>query len=163
MPERFRLERLRADQAREILSWQYPAPYDFYDPPNTGHPEEYVREFLRPVFNFHAVMDARGSLVGFCSFGIDGQVPGGDYSDDALDIGLGMRPELTGQGLGRSFFASILSYAAETLRPRQYRLTVANFNQRAISLYRKFGFRLHSKFEHEEMGIPYVILVREAT
>ena len=157
----FRIEPLRADQAREILNWQYPEPYDFYDPPGVRQTEEYVREFLNPLFKFHAVMDAHGGLVGFCSFGIDGQVPGGDYSEEALDIGLGMRPELTGRGLGGTFFNSILTHAARTLNPVRYRLTVANFNRRAINLYHKFGFTLQSEFEDTRERIPYVILVRE--
>lgn len=159
----FRIEPLRPDQAREILNWQYPEPYDFYDPPRTRHADEYVREFLNPVFNFHAVMDAHGGLVGFCSFGIDGQVPGGDYSEEALDIGLGMRPELTGRGLGNNFFDSILKYAARTLNPVRYRLTVANFNRRAINLYGKFGFTLQSEFEDVHARVPYVIMTREVS
>lgn len=158
----FRIEPLRADQAREILEWQYPEPYDFYDPPKEREPEAYVKAFLNPEFNFHGVMDRGGVLVGFCSFGIDGQVPGGDYSEQALDIGLGMKPELTGKGLGVRFFGSILDFAAARPGPSRYRLTVANFNRRAINLYRKFGFRVHSEFEHQQMGVPYVILVREA-
>lgn len=28
--------------------------------------------------------------MGYCCFGTDARVPGGDYSADALDIGLGM-------------------------------------------------------------------------
>lgn len=159
----FSVAPLRADQAREILEWQYPPPYDFYDPPGDRHNEEYVREFLNPALNFHGVMDAHGRLIGFCSFGVDGRVPGGDYSSEALDIGLGMKPELTGKGLGASFLGTILTHAAELLRPTRFRLTVANFNQRAISLYRKFGFRLDSEFEDEHLRIPHVILVREVS
>lgn len=159
----FRIEPLRADQAREILDWKYPPPYDFYDPPGDMRHEDYVREFLNPALNFHGVMDAHGALIGFCSFGVDGQVPGGDYADEALDIGLGMKPELTGRGLGPSFFSSILAYATEMLRPRRYRLTVANFNERAINLYHKFGFTLRSEFEDEQLRVPHIILVREAS
>ncbi|MBD3648789.1 MAG: GNAT family N-acetyltransferase [Pseudomonadales bacterium] len=157
----FRIEPLTADQAREILGWKYPAPYDFYNPPRDREPDQYIREFLNPIFRFHAVLDSHRGLIGFCSFGIDGQVPGGDYSEDALDIGLGMKPELTGRGLGRNFFGSILHYAEQQLEPSRYRLTVAGFNRRAINLYCNFGFEFHSEFE-DEQGIPYVILVRNA-
>lgn len=159
----FSIEPLTADQAREILDWRYPPPYDFYNPPGTRHDEGYIRQFLNPALKFHGVMNAHGSLIGFCSFGVDGQVPGGDYSAEALDIGLGMKPVLTGKGLGPVFFGSILDHAARMLEPDFYRLTVANFNQRAINLYRKFGFQPATEFKDEQLQIPHVILVREAS
>ena len=31
-----------------------------------------------------------------------------DYSDDALDFGLGLNPEYIGQGLGQTFLAAVL-------------------------------------------------------
>jgi len=158
----FIIEPLRADQAREILTWHYPPPYDFYNPPVNGDHERYISQFLNPDLKFHGVVDAHGSLIGFCSFGVDGQVPGGDYSAQALDIGLGMKPELTGKGLGPTFFASILDYAARIMAPVSYRLTVADFNQRAINLYRKFGFRFEAEFEDEQVQIPHIILIKEA-
>lgn len=47
---------------------------------------------------------SKDELVGFFSFGAEAQVPGGDYDNaKALDIGLGMRPDLTGKSLGLGF------------------------------------------------------------
>ena len=37
---------------------------------------------------FFATLNLQGELEGYCSFGSDGQVPGGDYSAEALDIGI---------------------------------------------------------------------------
>ena len=62
--------------------------------------DDAITFFLAPKNGYLAVRDSEGALVGFCCFGFEGQVPGGDYSVDALDVGIGMRPELTGQGLG---------------------------------------------------------------
>ena len=101
-------------------------------------------------------------MVGFCSFGADGQVPGGDYSNEGLDIGLGMRPELTGQGNGAVFFGAILDYALSTFRPEFLRLTVAKFNLRALKLYESFGFKVKDEFSAQPSGVPYRILVRAA-
>ncbi len=148
--------------AREILLWRYPSPYSFYDPPHDGRDDEYVRQFLKPEFKFHSVVDRNQNFIGFCSFGIDGQVPGGDYSASALDIGLGMRPELTGLGLGRGFFEAILDYANQTMGPRLFRLTVADFNQRAITLYSQMGFVCSDSFVEPVQRTPYSIMVRTA-
>ncbi|MEX2326275.1 MAG: GNAT family N-acetyltransferase, partial [Pseudomonadales bacterium] len=99
--------------------------------------------------------------IGFCSYGQDGQVPGGDYSANALDIGLGMKPELTGSGHGKAFFDAILDFAARNSEPAAYRLTVADFNERAKKLYRQFGFRKHSEFHDERANVPYLIMIRD--
>ena len=160
--DNYLLKLLEESHAWDILSWRYPSPYDFYNPPIDDHQEHYVRQFLNPDFSFHAVLDAGGTMAGFCSFGSDGQVPGGDYSDEALDIGVGMRPELTGQGKGAAFFGAILGYALGTLSAEQIRLTVAKFNQRALKLYENFGFEVNDEFLEHPYAVPYSILVRKA-
>ncbi|MEO2177145.1 MAG: GNAT family N-acetyltransferase [bacterium] len=152
---------MNEEHARDILGWRYPTPYDFYDPPGDGPVEHYVLKFTRPELQFHAVLNKHDQFVGFCSYGIDGQVPGGDYSYPALDIGLGMKPEFTGQGTGVVFFTAILRYANKVLGARMLRLTVANFNQRALSLYDKFGFYATSEFTDARNQVEYTILLGE--
>ena len=149
---------MRACDVPDILSWCYAPPYDFYDPPPHPNVELYTREFLNPALAFHVVLSEVGELIGFCSYGIDGQVPGGDYSDDALDVGLGMRPELTGQGQGGAFLTAVLSHALSKWSPNQFRLTVAGFNHRARKLYERFGFRFRSEFIDQQTDVHYVIL-----
>ncbi|MCY7399402.1 MAG: hypothetical protein LH477_00300 [Nocardioides sp.] len=68
-------------------------------------------ELLDPEVGYHAVM-AEDRLIGFRSFGPDGQVPGWEYDDSALDTGGGLRPELTGQSLGRAVISAGLPSAA---------------------------------------------------
>ncbi|XOV88490.1 MAG: GNAT family N-acetyltransferase [Pseudomonadota bacterium] len=157
-----RVESLTEAQARDILTWRYPPPYDFYDPPGDDQGERYVRAFLDPVLAFHGVMDEAGEFLGFCSFGLDGQVPGGDYTLPALDIGLGMKPQFTGQGIGPYFFAAILAFASGIPGTATYRLSVARFNKRALRLYGQFGFLNAGEFVDTRFGIPYCILVRPA-
>jgi ribosomal-protein-alanine N-acetyltransferase len=158
----YRVTPLEEHHAWDILSWKYPTPYDFYNPPVDDQGEHYVRQFLRPELQFHAVIDRLENMVGFCSYGLDGQVPGGDYQLDALDIGLGMKPEFTGQGLGSAFFDAILTYAVRTVNPDKVRLTVAKFNRRAEKLYENFGFELEDEFL-DMSKVPYRILIRHAS
>ena len=156
----FRVEPLREADARAILTWRYPEPYEFYNPPDDGRDDDYVHAFLDPDLQFHAVRDRELMLAGFCSYGLDGQVPGGDYSDEALDIGLGMRPELTGMGHGAEFFKAILLHGTAVFAPDHFRLTVAQFNARAMRLYEGFGFREQSRFE--QRWVTYSVLTRSA-
>lgn len=130
--------------ARAVVAWEYPAPYDVYDVPAADRVAA-VRSFLEPALGYHAAR-RDGELVGFCCFGPDARVPGGDYRrDDLLDVGLGLRPDLTGKGLGLSFVQAVLAYAGAT---GGCRMTVAVFNQRAIRVYERAGLRVEHTFDH---------------
>ena len=83
---RFTLMRLTRGQAAEVLSFRYAPPLDFYNPP-PAYPGA-IENLIDPKWQFHGVEYDR-QLVGYASFGADGQLPGGDYTAPALDIGLG--------------------------------------------------------------------------
>jgi ribosomal-protein-alanine N-acetyltransferase len=127
-------------QARAASAWRYPAPYDLYD----HEPDDWQR-FLLPAYRYHAVLDA-GDLVGYCCFGDDARVPGGSYPPGTLDVGAGMRPDLTGRGHGRRFLAAILDFARATYAANTLSATVAAFNHRALTLCRSLGFLEASRF-----------------
>ena len=113
---------LRAAEAAVLDAWRYEPPYDFYD----GEDE--------PVQNperFFVVRDDAGDLVGFYYF---------DEREDAVEIGLGLRPNLTGRGLGLQFFRDGVAFARRTFRQERVVLNVAAFNERAIKVYERAGF-----------------------
>ncbi len=82
-------------EAQAIVSWRYEPPYDIYNLDSPDQPA--IRYFLEPQNAFYSITGQAGDMAAFCSFGPDGQVPGGDYKANALDIGMGLRPNLTGQ------------------------------------------------------------------
>lgn len=136
---------ITATEAREILAWRYGPPYDFYN----SHPEELeqdLRGFLDPAMAYSSIRDDNGALAGFCCLGEDAQVPGGDYSEDALDIGMGLRPDLTGRGKGGEVLEAVLAYAREQRRSGRFRVTIAAFNQRARRLCERAGFVEEGEF-----------------
>ena len=134
------------EEARAVAAWTYEPPYDVYDVPS-AHRDESVQAFLVPDLGYHAAR-RDGDLVGFCCYGPDARVPGGDYRrDDLLDVGLGLRPDLTGRGLGQAFVQAVLTFAESTRAPTGYRLTVAGFNQRAIRVYERAGFAVDHTFD----------------
>ena len=107
----------------EIATWRYEAPYDFYD----GD----VDPILNPE-RFFAARDDDGTLLGFYYF---------EPKGDTLEYGLGLRPDLTGRGLGLDFFRSGLEFGRRRHEPRLVRLYVAAFNRRAIRVYERARFR----------------------
>jgi RimJ/RimL family protein N-acetyltransferase len=117
------IERADASVFGELARWRYEPPYDFYD----GDQE--------PVKNPERFFVARGEdggLVGFYYFDLDGGVH---------EFGLGLRPELTGHGLGEKFMRAGLEFGRARFDPTRIVLNVAAFNQRAITVYERLGFR----------------------
>jgi len=153
-----RIRRLTRDDAKEILTWRYPPPYHVYNL-NPANAESDLRYFLDPVNNFRAIVDGTGALVGFCSFGADGQVPGGDYSDRAVDIGMGMRPDLTGRGEGATYARAVLQYCLRHYGCERARVTIAAFNRRARRVWESVGFWQVSEFEQAGSRRRFVIMV----
>ncbi len=146
--------------ARAILEWRYDASYDIYNPA-AGDVEVAMQVFLDPQNSYHTVTDKHGDLAAYCCFGPDGQVPGGDYSAAALDIGLGVRPDLTGQGHGLAYVNAVLHFARRAFPPTAFRVTIAEFNQRAQRVWQKAGFRPVQTFQRSEDGMPFIILACE--
>ena len=145
---------ITAGHAADILTWRYPAPYDCYDAAG-GDPGHY----LDPANGFFAVLSG-GELIGFRSFGPDGRVPGGAYDESALDTGGGLRPELTGQGLGRPVIAAGLDFGQRRFAPAAFRVTVAIFNTRALRVVTSLGFQPAGSFSATTDGRRFEILVR---
>lgn len=138
------MQQMNKETALTILEWRYEKPYDLYNNETT---EESLDELLDG--SYKAVFE-KGRLVGFYCTGIAAQVPKGRgeglYPEGFIDIGIGMAPDLTGQGHGHHFFGYVVS-AIKNEHPKQcLRLTVAEFNERAIRLYKKFGFTKTGRF-----------------
>jgi ribosomal-protein-alanine N-acetyltransferase len=147
--------------AREIIRWKYDPPYDIYN----YRPEEKekdIRYLVDPANCIYGIHSRRGELIGFCSYGKDAQVPGGTYGADALDIGLGMRPDLTGRGLGSGVILEVLGFAGRINRCGRFRVTIASINIRARRAWEKAGFSETQSFHRVGDGSEFVILVKEA-
>lgn len=127
----------------KITGWRYDPPYDFYD--WDADPEDLaeVRDPERRKSVYFSVRDEEGQLVGFFQF---------ERENDVVDVGLGLRPDLTGQGLGPGFLSSGLEFARGRFNPARFTLSVATFNDRAIAVYERAGFRRGDVYMHETNG-----------
>jgi len=140
--------------AAEVVTWRYPAPYDCYD--MTGADPLFLAS---QESGFFAVTDETG-LIGFRSFGAYGQVPGGKYDDSALDTGGGLRPDLTGKGIGREAIRTGLEFGRHRFSPAAFRVTIATFNVRAQRVISALGFGQIDAFPATADGRSYGIWVR---
>lgn len=145
--------------AAEIISaWKYPKPYDIY---SMGSDAETVNELMN--CNYYCIFES-SELVGYYCAGKAAQVPTElskpIYADcNYIDIGLGMKPELTGNGQGKRFFAYILKCIKNSYADKKLRLTVATFNKRAIHLYQSFGFKKHFTYTNPNTDTEFMIML----
>lgn len=153
----FKFYAIDESSVRAILSWRYEPPYDFY---NDLEEDVNLQYLLHPQNNFYKIVDENSELVGYCSFGRDGQVSGGDYCYEALAIGMGMRPDLTGRGKRVEYTNAVLEFAKSVLKPTAFRVTIAAFNKRALRLWEKLKFKRQQSFERKSDGMKFIVLVR---
>ena len=128
------------EEAEAIADWQYEPPYDFYDWPADHRDLAELLDPARRGDHYFSARDAAGELIGFFGFG---------HKGDVVGVGVGLRPDLTGRGLGQSFLEAGLAFARERLTPTRFKLSVADFNARAIKVYERAGFVTTRSFEHE--------------
>ena len=145
--------------AQQVVAWRYPAPYDIYNfDLAVDQIEPQVRFLLEPANGYFRIDDDSHELIAFCCFGADARVPGGDYSRPTLDIGLGVRPDLTGKGRAQYYVGAVIAFAAERFKPPRLRVTIAAFNERAQHAWERAGFRQVQAFDHSLSGRRFVIL-----
>ena len=139
----FRFTQMTQEEAEAVAAWHYPEPYAFYD--WTADADD-LRELLDPALRgeaYWAARDEAEALVGYFSF---------KPKDDAVEIGLGLHPDLTGQGLGAAFLAAGLDFARGRFSPKRFTLAVATFNERAITVYERAGFARDRVYMHSTNG-----------
>lgn len=145
----FIFSKMSQQQAENIASnWHYEDEYSFYD---VDADEEDLIEFLDPKQreDIYYIVREEDEEIGFFSF---------DCKAGAVDIGLGMKPELTGQGLGLEFFKAGLKFAISQFTPNEITLSVATFNDRAIKVYKKAGFEPGEIFMQDTNGSRFEFL-----
>jgi ribosomal-protein-alanine N-acetyltransferase len=119
--------------ANDIANWRYDGVYSFYD---MTADEDDLR-ILMDTNNWRdvikAVLNEDDELVGWASF----------YTENGeFWLSLGLRPDLTGRGLGEEFVTECVEYAVSQYKSTKdtIKLAVALFNQRAIKIYQRAGF-----------------------
>ena len=117
--------------ADDVATWHYEPPWDFYDIASDPADAAEMRDPAK-AWHYRAVLGDDGALDAFWYF---------NRHDDGVEVGIGLRPDLTGRGLGESFLRAQLEYASQLWCPAAFRLFVAAWNERAIRLYGRLGFR----------------------
>jgi RimJ/RimL family protein N-acetyltransferase len=133
-PLRLKLVPMTEEHARQICRWRYEGEYAVYNAASWEEMAERGEEFADPDIRarqYFSAVDDNGELCGFAQFfplvGV-------------TRIGLGLRPDLCGRGLGSRFAAMIASEARRRKPGDEIDLEVFTWNRRAIRAYEKAGF-----------------------
>jgi ribosomal-protein-alanine N-acetyltransferase len=135
--------------AQAIAGWQYPPPYDFY---NAAADDEDLAELMDPKIRagqYFEVLDEAGELVGFFQY---------KTGKDPIEIGLGLRPDLAGKGLGVAFVQAGMDFARDHFGVASLSLEVATFNTRARLVYERAGFVPGETYLHRVLGRDWEFL-----
>lgn len=155
------VRRVTEADIRDFATWRYEAPYDVYD--ITMPLEKAIDYFLSADTACHVLFGGDDALEGYCIFGADARVPGGNYDEPALDIGLGIRPSLMGKGRGGSYVRAVVGYATGSLGADRLRVTIAAWNERALRVWSAAGFAEEQRFETPASvmdGGAFLVLVK---
>lgn len=136
----YKYKPMTREYATDISKWNYKEPYTMY---SMDESEECIVDLLNG--DYICVIDNNEEIIGFLCTGDSARVPGGHiagiYNDEEfVDFGLGIKPELTGIGLGKTFVAEGIRLITEHNKNKNLRLVVATFNIRAIRVYESVGF-----------------------
>ena len=162
LPTSFKFNPMTEACARIALGWRYEPPCDFYNHDQAQLDTILKASYLNPAYHYFSVFDENETMIAFRCFGEDARVPGGDYSADALDMGGGLRPDLTGHGLGPRVMRAAMDFARAEFSPGAFRATVAEFNLRAQRACGKVGYVPVQRFVATHSGVPFVIFMRDA-
>jgi len=147
-----RLRDLTPADLADIETWRYDGEWSTYDVTGPIDPADGFWAVVRP--------GAGGEdLVGYACFGPEARVSGLAEVVGVVDVGVGMRPSLTGGGLGPELGAAVLDHAVAAGATR-LRAVVQDWNERSLRLVARLGFTRTGT--HQVGDVTYVVLERTA-
>jgi [ribosomal protein S18]-alanine N-acetyltransferase len=148
---RWAIARMTQAEAEEVAAWHYPGEYAFYD-------ADAIPEGVAELVD--AQLRGDGFFAAHGAGGVEGFVELKPKAGGAVEIGLGLRPDLTGRGLGAAFAAAAIQLARDGGAER-ITLAVAEFNLRAISVYERAGFVETGRHTRHIFGIDWEFIDME--
>ncbi|MHA0858277.1 GNAT family N-acetyltransferase [Paenibacillus sp. CMAA1364] len=132
---------MEIDHARAICSWIHPSPYDIYGWMPWEQMEALGIEFGDPTIRetqYASITNEHGELYGFAQF---------FRLEGVIRLGICLRPDLCGLGLGKSVVHSIVQEAIRRCPNDEIDLEVLTWNNRAIKVYLQSGFEITDTYE----------------
>lgn len=137
---------LHISHCRQICEWRYETLYRAYEWPSWEDMKKDGIEFADSAIRdaqYSAITDYSGELIGYAQF-----FP----MLNVTRLGLGLRPDLCGQGIGPTFVRLIAEEARRRNPYHEIDLEVYCWNERAIRAYKSAGFHIADTYERLDKG-----------
>lgn len=140
--DNFEIVKLDERLAREICSWKYEGLYSVYNfctweeavEKGYGFSKKEVRDRDFYGFEYQDELIAYGRLL---------------ESDEAIYLGIGLKPEWCGKGYGKAIMTELIRIYGRKFQRLPLKLEVRVLNYRAIQLYTNMGFIIIDRYERE--------------
>ncbi len=155
---------MNEEYAKVIVEhWQYGDEYSIHD---YAHEADHILDSKSWGTGLFAVLNEAGALVGELTtefFDENGDCIEYDaFRSEQLNtaemwIEFGLKPELTGRGLGEGFVSACIEFAVSehNYEGEAVRLGVPAFNERAIKVYKRAGFEIFNRAMGEVDGTEF--------
>ena len=151
----FDFQPISFSDAEEIVGWRYPSPYHLYNMDDTA-------QLLNPAFHYY-VSRFEEHVTAFLCYGEDAQAPGFDYDNSCVDVGWGLRPDLTDRGLGECFISQVMGFMRLRTERKRLRVTIMAFNERCQKACGSVGFICSDRFVRPADGKKFVVMTEKKT
>jgi GNAT superfamily N-acetyltransferase len=126
----FHVRQLTIEDGLTLATLPQPGAWQVYD----------ALEPFPPDQGYWAVADSADALLGFCCLGEPARAAGATGDPAVLDIAIGIRPDLSGQGWGGELGRAAVSYARSVALDRRLRTTVPEWNTVGLRVAEQSGF-----------------------
>ncbi|HEX2947279.1 MAG TPA: GNAT family N-acetyltransferase [Clostridia bacterium] len=141
------IKKLTEEYAKQLCEWKYNAEYSVYNfaPWDIAVQQKWsIADPKARESDFRSVTNKQGEFVGFFRMTKD--------KDEKIEIGLGMRPEYCGLGIGKDFVKIITQYVRAYYPNCLIYMEVRTFNIRAVKCYENCGYTVILK---HHMDFPW--------
>lgn len=135
---------LSEENAKEICRWKYKPPYDVYNWWSWDkliQLNEPITDPIKRQKDFLGVFTSDNKFIGFAVFS--------NPTKGVTRLGLGLKPNMCGKGLGKALMSLILEEVKKRYPDNKIDLEVLTWNKRAYKTYLESGFEVVETYERK--------------
>jgi [ribosomal protein S18]-alanine N-acetyltransferase len=148
------LRQIRPAAAHIMQTWRYHGIMARY---NIAANEDTHQRLCQHDSGYWQVRDHQGTLYGFVIIGNHAQVAGGTYNNHAVDLQIGLRPDLVGQLRGNSLCHAAVTHALARYPDKTLRVSIPTQHKSALAVWQRAGFYPEYAFMSRD-NVPFVVL-----
>lgn len=128
---------IEATAMAHLQSWRYDGVMARYMFSSDPFEQQWV---CRPHSGYWQIRDFHHTLIGFAVIGSSAQTAGIVYPDDAVDVIVGLRPDLIGQKQGYTLVRDVVLHARTLTPHKRLRASIPSWHLAALAVWQRAGF-----------------------